>query len=277
MRSVRLATTGRKKTPAIKIDDQDPVRTLAAVLKGFDVANPETAPPLSYFFEQDLVSEAAEHSWDNPTHPTKPHLSVVDMCPLLPDSAAQSDTGGFLVFKFSTSPVAASKVRDTRVDVGLLRPHSTPSPSSSLRKNAPSFDYYLPSTKGTATRIKRKLNACNGEDPHPQEVFPYEYIRAYETKSHIRFDPAVIEQVAMIFKEGGNDKQKTAYYYPVIGKYVLHPRRSRIFPSGMPLQPEQYIQEQQKMAEGVEAPDILNVRVRDLNSQEKERRNGLAF
>lgn len=218
------------------------------------------------------MSETAERSWDKPRHPTKPHLSVVETFPVLPDVAAQSDAGGYLVFKFATSPLPVSEVRDTRVDVGLLRPHGdTGKRSKPAEQN---FDYYLPSTTAIATGIKRKLENLNGHDRNPRKQFKYEYIRAYETKRHQQYEPDVVGEAAMTFHPCSKQKQKGVYYYPVVGRYVLQPKRRRMFLPGMPLRNEQMIQEQERLgAEG--PPDVLNVSVRDLNRQEKKRRESM--
>lgn len=113
-KSDKLRETNQALRSATKKQDTDPVRTLAAVMRGFDLANPDTAgisPVVSF---QDTCMEAAERSWKTLKHPTKSHLHVVETFPLLPDFKATSDADGYLVFKFATDPLITSKVRDRK-------------------------------------------------------------------------------------------------------------------------------------------------------------------
>lgn len=259
---------------ATKIEDADPVRTLAAVLKGFDVANPDTATISRNVSVLDETMNAAEDSWNNLKHPSKSDLHVVETFPLLPDFNATSDADGYLIFKFATDPLIISKNRDTRMDVGLLKPHVENANGDSQPEVAEhSFDFYLPANSNVASKIKRKLAAHGKVDHNPREEFKYNLVRTYETKTHKTHDPTVITEAALIFHPGDNKKPKAAYYYPVVGRYVLQPRRTHKFPPRMPLQEGDLIKEQQRVSqEGEGPPDVLKVTVRDLSQAEKIRR-----
>lgn len=270
-KSEKLRETNQAKRSATQRQDADPVRTLAAILKGFDVANPETAAGSPDVAIQDETMDAAERSWKELRHPNKPHLRVSQTFPLLPDVNATTDAGGYLVFKFATDPLAASKVRDTRIDVGLLRPHADQGDHQADSAGM-SFDFYLPATAGVASKIKRKLAAYDKVDRNPNVKFQYDFIRAYETKTRIEHDPPVVAETALTFHTGNRNKPKAAYYYPVVGRFILQPRRTHKFPPGMPLQAEDLIKEQQRASLEVGPPDVLNVRVRDLSRAEIRRR-----
>lgn len=273
-KSLKLRATSQAKLSASKREDADPVRTLAAVLKGFDVANPSTAQALPDVSITDTTMDAAELSWKNLKHPNKSHLRIVDTFPLLPDMSATSDAGGYLVFQFATDPLVASKVRDTRMDVGLLKPHAENiDPDHQVDTAEHNFDFFLPANKTVAAKIKRKLAAYGTVDRNPLEEFRYNFVRAYETKTHKKHDPAVVTEAALTFHPGSNKKQKAAYYYPIVGRYVLQPRRAHKFPPGMPLQQVDLIREQQRVSqEGSGALDVLKVTVRELSRAEKRRR-----
>lgn len=273
-KSDRLRETNQALRSATKKQDTDPVRALAAVMRGFDLANPDTAgisPVVSF---QDTCMEAAERSWKILKHPTKSHLRVVEMFPILPDFKATSDSDGYLVFKFATDPLITSKIRDTRMDIGLLKPHAESTDRNNQSETTEHhFDFYLPATDNVASKIKRKLAAYGKVDRNPREEFRYNFVRAYETKSQKQHNPAVIAEAALTFYPGDKKKPAVAYYYPVVGRYVLQPRRAHKFPPGMPLQEGDLIREQQRTNQkGAGPPDVLKVTIRELSQAEKKRR-----
>lgn len=259
-------------------EDADPVRTLAAVLKGFDIANPLTAQPHTDAADDDDDATlcAARRAWDALVHPTKPHLRVVETFPLLPDMAATSDAGGYLVFQFATDPLAASRTRDTRMDVGLLKPRAeTPDDDddgadadADAEMPEHNFDFYLPASAGVAARIKRKLLAHGTADRRPREEFAYRFVRSYETKTHKTHRGPAVCEAALTFHAGAG-----ARYYPVVGRYVLQPRRAHKFPPGMPLPERDLARERRRTArDGAGPPDVMRVTVRELSWAEKSRR-----
>lgn len=279
-KSMKLRATNQAMRAASRLEDADPVRTLAAVLKGFDVANPDTAQPLPDVAIADATMDAAQQAWETLAHPNKAHLHVADTFPLLPDMAATSDAGGYLVFQFATDPLVASKSRDTRMDVGLLKPHAetTDEDLPPVEVAEHNFDFYLPASKTVASKIKRKLAAHGTADRRPLEEFRYNFVRSYETKTHKKHDVAAgISEAALTFHSGDYSTQKAAYYYPVVGRYVLQPRRAHKFPPGMPLQEKDLARELQRAKQdGVGPPEVLRVTVRELSWAEKNRREEYA-
>ena len=112
-------------------EESDPVRILAAVMRGFDIANPETVGH-GYTAKtgEDKSIKRAEENWQNLRHPTKRGVKPVATFPVLPDPEALGELNGYLVCKFSTDPLGGhapvhtalgKSARDERVDVGLMR------------------------------------------------------------------------------------------------------------------------------------------------------------
>lgn len=277
-----MLMASRAKRTATKDQDNDPLRILQAILKGFDVANPETAGQgqngLKNLAAGDKAAANAERNWKELRHPNKPQLRAVETYPLLPDFNAMNDSGGYMVFKFSANPVAAGTKRDTRLDVGLLKPHEKPMDEEGMDAAAVGqdiFDYYLPATTSVANGIKRKFaayaeNPSDDEEPvEDDDEFKYEYVRAYETKSHKQHPDDVVEEAALIFHPGDDEKSKGAYFYPILTRYVLRPRRKSKFPPGMPMRREDADEED----ETDKPPEIMNVKVRSLNGEERRRRD----
>lgn len=275
----RMMAASRAKR-ASRPEDHDPVRILQAVLKGFDVANPDTTGQghngLGALAVGDIAAANAERNWKELKHPTKPNLRPVDIFPLLPDLQATSDSGGYMVFKFSASPVAPGTKRDTRLDVGLLKPHEKPvdedgnADPSAVGQDL--FDYYLPATESVANKVKAKFNAYAEDDEdddgrEDDEEFKYEFVREYETKSHKQHNPEVVEEAALLLHPGDANKPKGAYFYPILTRYAIRPRRKNKYPPGMP---HRYDQDNED--DGHEPPEIMNIRVRALNEEEKRRR-----
>lgn len=276
-----MLMASRAKRTATNEQDKDPLRILQAILKGFDVANPDTAGQgttgLKNLAMGDKAAANAERNWKELRHPNKPHLRAVETFPLLPDFNATSDSGGYMLFKFSATPIAPGAKRDTRLDVGLLKPHEKPvDEDGNIDPSAVGqdlFDYYLPATTSVANGIKRKFSAY-ADDPSDDEEpaedddeFKYEYVRAYETKSHKQHPDDVVEEAALIFHPGDDEKPKGAYFYPILTRYVLRPRRK--FPPGMPMRREDGEDED----EAEKPPEIMNVKVRGLNGEERRRRD----
>lgn len=278
--SERMLLASRAKRTATNEQDKDPLRILQAILKGFDVANPDTAGQgtngLKNLAVGDKAAANAERNWKELRHPNKPHLRAVETFPLLPDFNATSDSGGYMLFKFSATPVAPGTKRDTRLDVGLLKPHEKPmDEEGNIDPSAVGqdlFDYYLPATTSIANGIKRKFSAyaedaSDDEEVEDEDEFKYEYVRAYETKSHKQHPDDVVEEAALIFHPGDDEKPKGAYFYPILTRYVLRPRRK--FPPGMPMRREDGGDED----EAEKPPEIMTVKVRGLNGEERRRRD----
>lgn len=249
-------------------------------MKGFDVANPETAGQgtigLKNLAAGDKAAANAERNWKELRHPNKPQLRAVETFPLLPDFNATSDSGGYMLFKFSANPVVPGARRDARLDVGLLKPHEKPVDEEGNvdAVGQDVFDYYLPASSGVASGIKRKFAAYK-DDPtsgdeavEEEDEFRYEYVRSYETKSHKQHSDE-LEEAALIFHAGDEEKARGAYFYPVLTRYVLRPKRKSRFPPGMPMRHEDVEEEE----EAEKPPEVMNVKVRSLNGEERRRRD----
>ena len=133
----------------------------------------------------------------------------------------------------------------------------------------PAYDYefFLPSDAQMARNIKRKFDIDDPGRDDPslyavseshkntrQESFRYRHVRVYETglQSHnlsnpyqevalALYDPEIEQQMAGIKVDDGGvrrTRQKAAYYYPIVSKVQLKPRRSKYLASlGLPVRP----------------------------------------
>lgn len=264
--SAKILEATRARRTASEVEDADPVRILRAIIHSFDVANPDTATEFDDLGPEDSTAALAERNWKEMRHPAKPHLRPVDSFPLLPDVEASSDCTGFLVFKFATEPIVNEGRRDARLDVGLLRPHDMAKAKRATQDQV--FDYYIPANKTVAREIKSKLVAYHGDDVIPDKEFMYGFVRSYETKTHKDLNRNNVEEAGMIFHDGNLDRDKGAYYYPVIARYTLQPHRTSKFMAGMPRGSQGSVVEKEEE----QPPEVLNVRVRDLNFEERRRR-----
>lgn len=249
-------------------------------------------------------TQAELAAWNKPKHPTKPELTVLDSYPILPDFEAFSDAGGYMVMKFSTNPAQASDSYDTRLETGLLTPLDLrpeiqadqeatrlayeADPAHNPPPGAPPFDYayFLPVEEKSVPNIKRKFdpndpqkddqNLYTSKHKDTQEgYFNYRRVRAYETGTASMNPDQRYGEVAMALYDpedgvgsyNGKDEealQKAAYYYPIISKTQLKPRRARnIAQLGMGRREED---------EDPDQVDYLNVIVRDADESESSAR-----
>ncbi|KAL8681397.1 MAG: hypothetical protein Q9186_002472 [Xanthomendoza sp. 1 TL-2023] len=189
----------------------DPINVLRAAVKGFDIANPEDAyigPDTNDNIKGLEPTPAELEAWRDPRHPLKSNLKPIDFYPILPDHSADTDTGSYIVAKFSANPTQVVDKRDTRMDVGILRPidddamlaeHNAkvaankadpvrnPHPGGALFN----YHFYLPADEISAGNLKRKLDvhAPDRDDPglyttsnrDGKETFRLGLQRMYET------------------------------------------------------------------------------------------------
>ncbi|KAF8466440.1 Paf1-domain-containing protein [Kalaharituber pfeilii] len=175
-------------------EESDPVRILAAVMRGFDIANPETvghgyvAKPLG----EDKSIKMAEENWKNVRHPTKKNVKPLAFYSVLPDPEALGELNGYLVYKFSSDPLGnaaivnskGEKRRDERVDAAMMRirylteevktanaaASGSHSQSQKTAAAAPegqmTLDFYVPSEASIASTraIKRKFSDVEGAE-----------------------------------------------------------------------------------------------------------------
>jgi len=261
--------SSKARRTAHRPEDTDPVRILAAVMKGFDVANPNPDVPdaARQYASGDKAAMNAERNWKEMKHPNKPGVKALETFPLLPHLEGMSDTGGYMVFKFQSAPTDESRDghRDVRVDMSLFQPveiHHDEEIPPEERKEC--FDCYIPDTPTTAGAVKRKFEY--GDELNDDE-FRYTYVRRYEAKDtrggHTQFDQQP-EEIAMCLQSGDGDGPRGAFFYPILGRYTIRPKRKTKFPFDLSQQLEEEEQEP--------AAEALRLKIRDLMPSEKRRR-----
>lgn len=277
----------RKRKP--NLDKEHPLNILRHVIKGFDVAYPRdafTGEDSHQNVRGADITEADTKAWARPKHPTKPELELLDSYPLLPDLDAIPGTNSYIVTKFSTNPLDGSDPSDRRLDVAILRPQNGDEDrledkmdeyrkDLSLAKPTAEFDYefYLANDARAVKGIKRKFNVNNPnkddqelynyEDAEGNRAFLFNRIRAYETyQQQGDGDNAFGDTVAIALHdpdskvgsaEGARKRlKKGAYFYPVIQRTNLRPKRKA---AASQMQDEEII-------------DALQVTIRDADETE---------
>ncbi|KAI5848041.1 Paf1-domain-containing protein [Tricharina praecox] len=268
-----VALSGRARrsavaAPAPSPQDNDPVCILAAVLRGFDVANPGVDGAVTYSAFEDSKAADAERSWRTLKHPVKHGLKPLETFPLIPHLEGMSDSGGYLLAIFQSSPTDEDRdgCRDYRVDVGLLTPAE---PTDCISEEGTYFfDLYVPHSNRTAKAVKRKLADTEDLEFDDDRKFLYKYVRRYEARDpfdagYTAFDTQP-DEVAMCLQAG--DKEggpRGAYFYPIHAKYSLRPKGKTKFAHLGDLEKE----------EGPDA-EAIKLKIRDLNHVEKWKRAG---
>ncbi|KAF8250921.1 hypothetical protein K440DRAFT_616566 [Wilcoxina mikolae CBS 423.85] len=263
-----VAIPNKNRRSQLRPEDSDPVRILAAVMKGFDVANPSDDGNQNQFAQGDKAAANAERNWKELKHPNKPGVKAVETFPLLPHLEGASDTGGYMVFKFQTTPTEqdADGDRDVRVDMSLFQPVDVTTEEMDEQEDRREwFDFYIPESANTANAVKRKFTY--EDDADDDDEFRYKYVRRYETKNH-RSATAVDQQpdeVALCLHPGDENQPRAAYFYPIMARYTLRPKRKVQYSMGMS-------QSQRMEAEDEPPADTLKLRVREMDEAEKRRR-----
>ncbi|KAL2872361.1 uncharacterized protein BJX67DRAFT_369051 [Aspergillus lucknowensis] len=255
-----------KSRPLDKKSQDDPTYIKKYILKGFDIAYPnskhvgdDTASQIKGLPPTKLEMDA----WAHPVHPDNPKLKPVGFFPLIPDLQGFPDPGGFVQFKFDKAPVQGSGgKRDERMDVAILLPsapeervsqdHAT---KAALHKSNPSlypdpgpvpydYDLFLPEKKDSVKDIRTSLHLTNpdrdSEDLYTHEgaddakFHRYDRSRTYATSSQTLQNDQKQRDIAVTLYDPAEVKdshtphaQKAAFYYPIIGKTRLKPERSR--------------------------------------------------
>lgn len=262
------------KSPAVKLrkpvdtSKDDPINVLRAAVRGFDIAHPEDA-----YTGQDTTDNikgleptpAEMEAWKNPKHPTQSNLKPVDFYPILPDLAAGTDAGSYMVTKFAANPTQVVDKHDPRMDVGMLRPIEddnilaeysarlaahTADPAHNPHPGGPPFNYhfFLPEDETSAINLRKKLDVSDPDHDNPdlytsankdgKQIFHLSQQRIYETGRSTAPDPDhAYKEIALALHDpeleisaGGDSSErleKAAYYYPVMQKVQLKPHRSR--------------------------------------------------
>ncbi|KAI9673378.1 MAG: hypothetical protein M1817_002840 [Caeruleum heppii] len=243
-------------------------------------------------------------AWSRPQHPTKKGLHVVESYPILPDLDAMPDAGGYMVMKFGTNPMAATETYDERLDVGIFKPMETSREDAAANHQAavaahqldpkkphpgpPPFDYeyFIPQDAKSVTKIQSKFNVNdpsrddaelydNTNKATGEKSFRYSRLRAYETATAQGGQGNNFNEVAIALYDPEQDntgdsskpnKQRGAYFYPIIQKATVRPRRAaNMAQMGRMNNPRQAELDAEKL-------DYLDIIVRDPDETEAARR-----
>lgn len=267
LKSTPKASVAKLRKP-VDTSKDDPINVIRAAVKGFEIAHPEDAYTISEETGniRGLEATPAEiEAWKNPKHPTKSNLKPVDFYPILPDLEAGTDTGSYMVTKFTANPTQVVDKHDPRMDVGMLRPiedeavlaeHNakmaahTADPAHNPHPGGAPFNYhfFLPTDETSATNLKKKFDVDdpNHDDPalytaHSKDgkaVFRIPQERVYETGRSTAADPDhAYKEIALALhdpepessanEDSKNRQEKAAFYYPVMQKVQLKPHRSK--------------------------------------------------
>ena len=241
------ASKARKPIDASK---EDPMSILRSTVRGFDLANLEdayTGPDTTTNIRGAISASPEVDAWKRPKHPSKPDVKLLDAYPLKPDPDAVTDSGAYMITKFSGNPTPVTEARDIRMDVGILYPRE-------LAPDSYNYEFFLPATEVVTKNVIRKLDvrddACDDpalytdKAPDASGVFKFDFVRTYEsprgsTRGDQQYrevalalhDPEPNRQTAETQYTGRSDDivplDKGAYYYPVLSKVQLKPRRNK--------------------------------------------------
>ena len=241
------ASKARKPIDASK---EDPMSILRSTIKGFDLANPEDTyigPDTTTNIRGAMSAPAETDAWKRPKHPSRPDVKLLDAYPIKPDLDAVTDSGAYMITKFAGNPTPTTDARDIRMDVGLLYPRE-------LAPDTYNYEFFLPANEGATKNVMRKLdvtnNACDDQTlytdkgPDGSGVFKFDFFRTYESGRGSTRGGQQYREVALALHEPELDGQpasrgypargnaidpldKGAYYYPVLSKVQLKPRRNK--------------------------------------------------
>ena len=244
----------------------DSMSILRHVIKGFDVAYSRDAyrgADSGNNVKGAEIERSETDAWNHPRHPTNQNLRLLDSYPIIPDLEGLPETGSYLVTKFHTNPVARTDTYDERLDVGLFKPndeseedqermrmaqaaHET-DPSVPIPVPTYNYDYFLPKKASAVRGIKRKVNPSDPDHDNDdlydavrndgEKCFHYDRVRAYETHQQTgnvneEYQDTVLialhdpESAGASGGSGGRKLQKAAYYYPILSKMFIRPKRA---------------------------------------------------
>ena len=241
------ASKARKPIDASK---EDPVSILRSVVKGFDLANPEdvyTGPDTTTNIRGAIPTPTETDAWKRPKHPSKPDVRLLDAYSLKPDPDAVTDSGAYMITKFAGNPTPVTETRDIRMDVGILYPRE-------LAPDTYNYEFFLPASEVAIKNLRRKLDvnddACDDpalytdKGPDGSGVFKFDYLRTYESGRGSTRGDQQYREVALALHDpeldplsssteytvrgsGIGPLEMGAYYYPVLSKVHLKPRRNK--------------------------------------------------
>ncbi|EOD50818.1 putative rna polymerase ii- paf1 protein [Neofusicoccum parvum UCRNP2] len=302
-------TGGRRAAPKKKrqtdAEKNEPINILRSILKGFDIAHPEDAykgQDTVQNLRAEEITPEERRAWDNPKHPTNPSLKLVDSYPVLPDLDAITETGGYIVAKFQTNPIAnQGAAYDDRVDVSILRVlEPTAEQEEAYRQRlaeheaeaeggvrAPpqrdyDYEFFLPASGEAVRGIKRKFSAT---DPERDDEELYDYVNPETGKRCFRFDRVRFYET---YQQAGNpqepyeDTVAVALHDPELDVGAVPGERSRLQKGAYyyPIVQRTFIRPKRKagrgpmgvMSQGGEEAenrvDVLEIEVRDLDERE---------
>lgn len=243
------------------------------------------------------ISIEEKAAWKNPKHPSNPSLQLLDSYPLIPDWDALPDTGSYLMYKFMAPPTKETSGQyDERLDVALLRPAGqsiddedryiaeveAAKEDPTLPEPLPRYHYefYLPPDKEKVPGIKRNFTTYDADnedeipfdrgqddDGNPRKFFTFKNIRTYETVAQQSDSKNTFNDVVALALHDpeshgaaplrSSKLQKAAYFYPIVSKRSLRPKR--------PGKTEMAGGDQQRV-------DIIETATRDPNAGEVDRR-----
>ena len=211
------------------------------------------------------ISAEERQAWNKPKNPKNPNLKLLDSYALLPDWDATTDTGAYMMFKYMAAPInnPLDPSYDPRLDVALFRPAgqsvkdqdlfiqqqeeqkqdpTAPTPTSRFH-----FEFFLPNSRDRVPDIQRNFTTNDptsdtitfdgeGEDDEgrPRKHFKYDNVRTYETSQQTACEDVYGDIVALALHDPEKHKQeslrstklqKAAYFYPIIQKTSIRPRR----------------------------------------------------
>ncbi|KAI1006765.1 hypothetical protein K3495_g1451 [Podosphaera aphanis] len=233
------STTGnlRSKRPALNVDKESPKYIKAEVEKSFDIATQKLKNP-------QLVK-----------HPSKRHLKLVESYPLVPDLNSFPDAGGYVSIKFLTNPVPPSSTYDKRLECSLLKPIEPSEEYEAQKQNARDlherdpdrypapdetfeYEFFLPETLSESLKFKRKFddseldadrNSYSHKTVDGEGCFRFKRVRAYESVTQsgdtsTKYD----NEVVIAIQDSTTDlSERGAYYYPIVQKTSIRPRRTK--------------------------------------------------
>ena len=300
-------STVKRRKPA-DVSSNDPLTLLRTSTKGFDVMNPEDTykGPDSGENIRGAIPTAAElEAWNNPVHPTKPHLKMVDSYPILPDLDAFTDDASYMLVKFSGQPTDITDRHDPRMEAGLLHPlelraeqiaeyqaksaaHEA-DPARFPPPPPPAFDYefFLPHDELTAERYKQMINMDNPNKDDPKlytnsanggpdnDSFRFEKVREYETGLQTDNTHSPYQEIALALydpaikhEESGAEaasRRQKGAYYYPIGSKVQLKPRRTNFLANAGLA--------SKADDKREKIDVAVLEIREPSELEKAKRN----
>ena len=251
-RSAKTGVTNTKRRRLEKVELDDPEVIMSNIKKGFQLANPDEkfeGPGYTDMDKAEPLTKAEREAWINPKHPSNPNLRPLDFYPLIPDLEAFPMNGSYVLFTFNSAPLPPRDGNyDDRLDVAMLRPRDAKSmeaiemyqeavlaheadPSKPHPGPPPSdYDFYVPVDLNAAPAIKAAFDADAARGETSDETYQYDMVRSYVTSSGTQHVTPYRELIIALHdgpedSESKGEKQKAAYYYPIMQKATVRPRR----------------------------------------------------